>query len=213
MVKNIFLGFIMMMISFNSLAGLIIPDLSEWELVRRVTAEHNGWHPTNDNLAGTDVYGVYSNSLTSNETFSIDFEDAVTGWDQILLATGNNEYWMMFNRSQLDITGGNVQMTVLASSISNTPYTVKFFNRSNNSEDPWLSYNDHLTTKSTTDNAIHSMLYGETHTGWNFWRTNNEGANVFIRNSTATSVPSPSSLAIFAFGLLALATYRRKIQK
>jgi len=166
------------------------PTLGDWQLVRRVTSDHLGWHPADDNLAGTAVYGTYSHdgNETGNSTFGIDFESAVPGWDQILLMTGDRVHWMILDRRQLSIMGRNVLMTILASSISSTPYRVTFFNRGSiNPEDPWLSLRDHwYVGRDVTENdEVHSMLYGEaSYDGWNFWRQNHQGANVFIRNST-----------------------------
>jgi hypothetical protein len=149
--------FAVILMSFNANASLIPIDLNGWDLVRYVSADNAGWHPATDNLAGTDVYSL------NNGTFSINFENTVADWDQIMLATGDGIHWMIFNKDQLQITGSNVYMTVLSSSISNTPYQVRFYNRPGNSEDPWLSYNDHFFGGANwrNDSASHSMLYGE----------------------------------------------------
>ena len=53
---------------------------SGWTLVRRVSQNYGGWHPTNDNLMGTSVYGTATTDETADVTFSINFEDAVAGW-------------------------------------------------------------------------------------------------------------------------------------
>ena len=180
-------------------------DFSGWERVRYVSDDNAGWHPATDNLAGTEVY-----SLT-NGTFSVNFENTVANWDQIMLATGDGIHWMIFNKDQLNIAGGNVFMTIISSSISNTSYQVKYYNRANKSEDPWLSYNDHFYNGArwNNDSAAHSMLYGEGFNGWNHWRVNNGGASVYIRSSAA-SVPTPATLLLFSVGLFGLALTRKK---
>lgn len=200
---------ILMAISFNAVAGLLTPDLSDWELVRRVTAEHASWHPTNDNLAGTHVYN------DGNGTFSLDFEATVSNWDQILLSTGNGEHWMIFNKDQLQITGSNVPMTILSSSISPVEYQVTYYNRSGVSEDPWLSLDNHIShgTNGRNDSELHSMLYGEYsqggYTGWHYWRENHDGANVFIRNSVAVSEPTALTLLLLSLSGLILSRKKR----
>gem|GEM_PF-6178170 len=173
-----------------------------------MAATSESWHPATDNLAGTDVYD------DGNGTFSIDFESTVADWNQILLSTGDGVHWMIFDKSQLAVTGSNTPMTILASSISASPYEVNFYNRTNCcSEDPWLSINDHFGPLGNyafnSDDEGHSMLYGEnSFTGWDHWRENHDGADVFIRNSAA--IPEPSLIALFGAGLAAFGFNRRR---
>jgi hypothetical protein len=55
-----------------------------WVLVRRVKQGYS-WHPANDDLRGTDVYGTYG-TPTSDSTFSIAWQ----GWgNELLLTTGS----------------------------------------------------------------------------------------------------------------------------
>ena len=58
-----------------------------WALVRRVK-EGNTWHPANDSLHGTSVYGNYGTSV-SDSTFSVDFAAfGITSDTVFLFATG-----------------------------------------------------------------------------------------------------------------------------
>jgi hypothetical protein len=82
----------------------------KWLLVRRV-APGGTWHPSTfvsckamnptysrrDNLAGTDVYGVYSQSPSiyeSASTFSVHFADQVRPTAEFLFVTGDSVRWL-----------------------------------------------------------------------------------------------------------------------
>jgi hypothetical protein len=59
-----------------------------WVLVRRVKQGSTTWHPTTDNLAGTQAaYGVYGNDI-SDATFGIPYSPWVTANTEFLFATG-----------------------------------------------------------------------------------------------------------------------------
>jgi hypothetical protein len=59
-----------------------------WVLVRRVKQGSTTWHPTTDNLAGTQpAYGTYG-SDTSDATFGIPYSSWVKSETEFLLATG-----------------------------------------------------------------------------------------------------------------------------
>ena len=73
-------------------------DEGGWVLVRHIPSTNN-WHPINDNLAGVITYG---NPATSGGTnaWSIKFEDAVPGYDEFLLATGDCTKWLITSKYQ-----------------------------------------------------------------------------------------------------------------
>jgi len=58
-----------------------------WKLVRRVQAG-NAWHPSTDQLMGTDVYGSFVDNPTSDATFSVAFD--VNRVAEFLFATGEH---------------------------------------------------------------------------------------------------------------------------
>lgn len=201
---------LLLLMTFIFLSSLfaesITPDSAGWTLVRRVSQTSTTWHPATDSLMGTDVYGTATTNQTSNSTFSVNFNNAVAGWDQILLITGDRQKWMIINKSQiLTTSSSSFYIEVLASHQSSTPYTTLIYNRSTSVEDPWLSALDHHYggRVSTSDDDVHSMLYGEnSFTGWSYWRANHLGANVFIRNSVV-SVPELSNSLLFFLGIVA----------
>ena len=59
------------------------PDV-DWKLVRHVP-QGNTWHPSTDNLKGTDVYGTPSGPL-SDQAWSVNFEGE--SFDAFMFATG-----------------------------------------------------------------------------------------------------------------------------
>ena len=181
-----------------------------WTLVRRVPAGRK-WHPTNDGLAGKTVYGTYSSNPQDNNIgsgWSINFENAVPGYNEFKFATGNEQVWLITTKAAI---GGdavsppdyyaNVPRTILSSSDSSRPYTALWYNRSYAPEDPWISVGDHGTA--VRDNKL---LYGENTfgAGWGHENilTSHNGANVFIRNSNK-SAESSSQGNIGTDGLLA----------
>ena len=67
-------------------------DGGAWELVRRVKPG-NQWHPSTDNLQGTDVYGVFVNDSTVDSTFSIAFN--IDEVEDFLFITGDQQKWII----------------------------------------------------------------------------------------------------------------------
>jgi hypothetical protein len=110
-----------------------LTDLYGWKLVRRVKAGTQ-WHPATDRLQGTDVYGTPS-SATADETFSVEFGE----FDQFLFATGDGAKWLIADKDQVYGTYSNGQRTILRSSISETSYSARWYNRNGYQEDPWIS--------------------------------------------------------------------------
>jgi hypothetical protein len=72
-----------------------------WALVRRTTGNA---HPATDALAGTDSYGAPSTDPVGGAAFSVPFEAAAPGWDELLLATGSCSHWMVMTKAAA--TGG-----------------------------------------------------------------------------------------------------------
>jgi len=156
-----------------------------WMLVRR-TKPGAGWAPVNDNAAGTVAYGAYVPNPRAASTFSLAYSSMA--YSDMLFATGDGVKWLIAPKSSVQVTRNttdcNVQVPVLASHVSATPYTVAWCQRAGLLEDPWISVYDHVqsTTSAGADNDTHSMLYGENgYMGWLYWLNNRDGANVFVR--------------------------------
>lgn len=77
----------------------------DWYLVRRDagSADPSGetcWHPADDNLRGTDVYGENDHSALGVHTFSLHFADLP--WTQMLLGSGDLSMFAIMERGQLE---------------------------------------------------------------------------------------------------------------
>ena len=60
-----------------------------------------GWHPSTDHLRGTDVYGKHTNDHSADMTFSINFEKAVPGYNEMLIASGDCTKWLITTRAEI----------------------------------------------------------------------------------------------------------------
>ena len=100
-----------------------------------------------------------------------------------MFSTGNCQHWLIVNKD--DITGqdgnkyyGPGMISILASSISGTPYSAKWYRRKQSLVDPWVSVRHH------NDPAGEIMLYGGNgHGGHKETLISSGGANVFIRSN------------------------------
>lgn len=185
-----------------------------WKLVRRVQPG-NTWHPADDNLTGTAIFGNYNTSLVHDSTFSIKFDNIPCS--QFLFITGDNEKWLIAEADQVygDGNYSNANRTILRSSISNTTYNAKWYNRNSDSRDPWISLED--LDVSVTNGGI---LYGENATtDFNDVLAVNNGANVFCKvkeeppkkNSWAAAFFGATGAVAFIGGCGVLAARRREI--
>ena len=86
-------------IYFKDNCGFDIDD-GGWTLVRHVPNETT-WHPSSDQLQGTDVYGVSSKGPEGDEAWSIHFETALPSYDEILISSGNCHNWLITEKSAL----------------------------------------------------------------------------------------------------------------
>lgn len=163
---------------------------SGWVLVRTLKPKSSKWFAATDNLAGTDVYG--DPTLGVHASWSIPFDAAMPGWDELLFLTGDCERYLVTTKAMVS---GNYDLSttrsITKSSVSATSYDAKWVNRANSAEDPWISMNDH-------DHYAKSyyLLYGENSFGYdstdhtkptvNF----DSGVYVYIRKSTEQAAMS-----------------------
>ena len=149
-----------------------VTGMKGWRLVRHVPAGSN-WHPAKDHLEGTEVYG---NPECHDEPWSVPFGE----FDEFLFATGDLSKWLVATKAA--VTGEyyeNEYRTIIASSCSAEPYQVRWYNRPEVSEDPWVSLEDHHTAISGNN-----LLYGGASFDWESHITSVRdfgGANVYVR--------------------------------
>lgn len=166
-----------------------------WTLVRHVPAG-NVWHPATDQLAGTATYGV---STDDSAPWSVDFETAVNGWDEFLFATGDCTKWLAATKEAVlggpptPAPYGFVQRSVLKSSVVPVAHTVEMgFRSASDVEDPLISLDNYLPPDTTPDSPKNCLIL---HIEDSWAGTGgddrqcvlryNDGANVYVRNSSA----------------------------
>ena len=123
--------------------------VSGWRLVRYLKDGSTSWHPENDNLAGTAVYGT-PNNITNN--WSVKFGE----FDEIVCGTYDLTHWVYFNKNQLtgDTGTASAYKTIIKSSKQNTSYQAEWYDRAADTEDPWISVENHM-------DVPNYMVYGE----------------------------------------------------
>jgi len=142
-----------------------------WTLVRRVISGTT-WHPTNDDLTGSAVYGTASTDPTVASTFSIRFDNIA--FTEFMFATGDGQHWLIAGKSQVNPGSyyGYATRTITKSSDSASAYGATWLYRSGLLEDPWISIQDHAS----------EVVYGEnSHTAHTQYLLANNGCNVWIR--------------------------------
>jgi len=163
------------------------PDIDggEWKLVRHVPAGKT-WHPADDQLVGTAIYGKQSEGHRSSSPWSIKFDEMP--FDEFLFATGDESKWLISTRDS--VTGGfyaNEHRSIRKSSTVAEPSQAKWCRRDGHKGDPWILLGDHEQKGEEV-----SFLYCESSQGAQT-KTLLEhfGANVFIRNSRwSTAAPA-----------------------
>jgi len=157
-----------------------------WQLVRRVGTSASRWHPATDNVAGTDVYGTFTDNFLSDSTFSRKYDDIV--FDQFLFATGSFSRFLIMTPDAVGrFNGGSCydydERDVIKSGSNNSPHQSYMTNRCSHSEDPWLS------DPSVSRWGGSDWVYGESSVNGfqSSYQGSNLGANVFIRNSALCS--------------------------
>jgi hypothetical protein len=173
----------------GSADGCPAVDGGGWELVRHAPAGPN-WHPSDDGLAGTNVYGTPSGP-NGAAAWSVQFSDKT--FNQFLFVTGDCEQWLIATR---DAVGGyagdnnnewysNGARQVVKSSVNDGPYTAKWYNRAayQNKHDPILSLEDYAVSRDRTgidQGIIYMPLYATASHGKGM--AGRGGSNVYIRN-------------------------------
>ena len=76
-------------------------DGGGWTLVRHAPGGYDKWHPATDDLAGTEAYGDSANGPMSREAWSIVFDTAVSGYDELLFSSGDCTLWLIVKKEQL----------------------------------------------------------------------------------------------------------------
>ena len=140
----------------------------DWVLVRH---SFQSWHNSTDNLAGTDVYGVYDNNPESVNSWSIQFNETLKsdGSTLFMFSDENCDNWLITRNDQFTTIYDNEDRHIIASNFD-IDYYAKWYNRGLSfNEDPWISVQDFST----------QILYGE---------ANNPQHEDIFQNKTSANV-------------------------
>ena len=162
-----------------------LSGVSGWRLVRFLPEMAPRFHPSTDNLVGTEVYrngNTPTNSLLKNVagSWSIVLED----FDEMFLSDVGIQRWLYFKKSSLysnpqDYYGDMKLRAVLKSSANSLAHSLPFTNRNLNAEDPLIQ----LTTSNN------DLMYAENGIFIQNWLTvMQKGSMVFVRNSAKANV-------------------------
>ena len=151
-----------------------------WRIVRFLPYSiYTNWYTYNDNAMGT----------TSEDGNIYDYTNEWTipfgHFDEILFSTFDMTHWLRTKKSEISINGyENTNRNVLSSSRNFTNHYVKWHNRTDNDDDPFISLYDNSDPFPETH--MH-CLYAENNSQLNKELLNNHlhgGVCVFVRDST-----------------------------
>ena len=129
---------------------------------------YQSWHQATDNLAGTDVYGVWNNYPDSVNSWSKQFNETLNDDGSTLFMFSNEDctQWLITRNDQFTSTYTNEYKHIIASNYD-LDYYVKWSNRGNGyPADPLISIQDYPN----------GLLYAENVTSLN--------QNTFINSSS-----------------------------
>jgi surface protein len=150
-----------------------------WVRVRHIPSGKK-WHPSLDQLAGTDTYG---SSNDDSAPWSIKFDTAVPGYDQFLFASGDGEYWLAATTDAVNgETYRDTPRDVISSSLNPEPHQVRWYNPPTAPASPWVTLRDHHDRRGRL--AIYVGGSGTFEAGHSEIVQNNGGADVYIRKSS-----------------------------
>jgi surface protein len=150
-----------------------------WVRVRHIPSGKK-WHPSLDQLAGTDTYG---SSNDDSAPWSIKFDTAVPGYDQFLFASGDGEYWLAATTDAVNgETYTDTPRDVISSSLNPEPHQVRWYNPPTAPASPWVTLRDHHDRRGRL--AIYVGGSGTFEAGHSEIVQNNGGADVYIRKSS-----------------------------
>ena len=144
-----------------------------WRLVRYLPPTSNAWHPTNDNLVGTETYGTAYNNTNA---WSIPFGT----FDEFCFGTLNLQKWLYCKKTSVYGNYSNVARDIIKSSYSSTPYQANWYSRTTvyNSDPIIVIQNDiDIVYRETGDSVVAGPLVSI-----------DGGMAVWVRDSTATQV-------------------------
>jgi len=152
-------------------------DGGGWTFVIR-NDDVGGWASWNYNLQPNHSSGTYVPDITASSDFYMNFSGI--SYDEVLLSTGDYSHWLITYPSEIVCCYSNALKNVKKSSQSASPTQYRWYFRSANSEDPWISVGNHVGV----------IVYGEYYAGSPHidYKNAHQGANVFVRNYSALNI-------------------------
>ena len=146
-----------------------------WKLVRRTTGNT---HQATDRLAGTQTYGS-ATGPEGSASFSVNFEATVPNWNQIMLATGSCNHWMIMTKiAAIGAWYSNSYRQVLKSYDNHHEHLTRVYRRQGNPEDPWLQPSGYHSQRKS---LYHENDYNAN--GGDGEGARNGGLNVYVRST------------------------------
>ncbi|CAE7502744.1 unnamed protein product [Symbiodinium sp. CCMP2592] len=151
-----------------------------WKLVRRTVGSS---FPQTDQLEGTVTEGTAGGPLGPAFSKSWSSDPLLSDFDEFLFATGDCKKFMIMDRNQVLDTYSGEDREILRSHSSWTQYKAKMYRRVGETEDPWITFEDHFdennvggcTSLYVGDSYVHPTACKPLH--WD-----HKGLNVFVRN-------------------------------
>lgn len=146
-----------------------------WSLVRHVPTG-NTWHRANDNLLGSETYGVPCGP-TCKTAWSTRWEDLDV--EELLFSSGDCDSWLVVNAAQIYANFDNENKYIVNSSNGKGNQAIRMDNRPDVPQDPMIALGD---ARSVTDDGS-NLLYLEN--GFYGYRSGltHQGQNVYVRGN------------------------------
>ena len=112
--------------------------------MRHVSPQYGGFHPTLDDCAGSDVYGLFDGDAQSFSSWSIEFNNIK--FNQFLFAYGDCSTWLVTSKFEAigEYYGSAGNRCIFNSSETdrNPPYSASWRYRDDWPEEPWIGTSD-----------------------------------------------------------------------
>jgi hypothetical protein len=155
-----------------------------WRIVRFLPPNLGRWYQGNYINTSTFTIPTIGTPYNYTNEWAVPFGT----FDEMFFATFDMTYWLHCLKSAVLGSYTNTARPIIRSSSSSIAYSANWYNRSANTEDPWISIGNYPT----------QVVYGENSTTFNSELINAYGGMcVLVRDSTAsTTIPNPNTYSL-----------------